>query len=56
LKLNENSLKILETLEFDGTWPTTPFLDLLIRKNKFPANMSQNLNSFLKWNSGLISR
>jgi hypothetical protein len=46
LKLNENSLEILGTLEFDETCSTTPFLHLLTRKNKFPANMSQNLNYF----------
>jgi hypothetical protein len=46
LKLNENLLEILGTLEFDETWPTTPFLHLLTRKNKFPVNMGQNLNSF----------
>jgi hypothetical protein len=55
LKLNGNSLEILGPLEFDETWPTTPFLYLLTRKNKFPVNMGQNLNSFWKWNFGLIS-
>jgi hypothetical protein len=46
LKLNGNSLKILGTLEFDETWSIAPFLHLLTRKNKFPMNVGQNLNSF----------
>jgi hypothetical protein len=56
LKLNGNSLEILVTLEFDETWSTTLFLHLLTRKNNFPVNTGQNLNSFWKWNFGLISR
>jgi hypothetical protein len=35
--LNENSWG----LEFDETWPTTSFVHLIEKKNKFPTNMGQ---------------
>jgi hypothetical protein len=45
-----------------GTWNLVKFgqqflfYTFLQGKNKFLVNMGQNLNSFLKWNFGLISR
>jgi hypothetical protein len=38
---NKNLLEILGTLEFDATWPSTPFLHLLPRKNNFQQNGSK---------------
>jgi hypothetical protein len=34
-------LKILGDLEFDKTWPTASFVDLIEEKNKFQVNVGQ---------------
>jgi hypothetical protein len=41
-------LKILGDLEFDETWPTTSFVQLIEGKNKFQANMVQEFEIPLK--------
>jgi hypothetical protein len=41
-------LKILGDLEFDETWPTTYFVHLIERENKFQANMGQEFEIPLK--------
>jgi hypothetical protein len=41
-------LKILGGLEFDETWPTTAFVHLNERKNKFQANMGLEFKIPLK--------
>jgi hypothetical protein len=49
-------LKILGDLEFDETWLTSSFLDLIERKNKVQANMGQEFEIPLKVEFGLISQ
>jgi hypothetical protein len=48
-------LKILGDLEFDETWPTTSFVDLIEGKHKFQANVGQEFEISLKVEFGLIS-
>jgi hypothetical protein len=48
-------LKILGDLEFDETWPTTSFVDLIEGKHKFQANVGQEIEISLKVEFGLIS-
>jgi hypothetical protein len=43
-------------MEFDETWPTTFFVHLIERKNKFPANVGQESEISLKVEFGLISQ
>jgi hypothetical protein len=47
-------LKILGDLEFDETCPTTSFVHLIERKNKFQANIGQEFKIPLKVEFGLI--
>jgi hypothetical protein len=49
-------LKILGDLEFDETWPTTSFVHLIERKNKFQENMGQEFQISMKVEFGLISQ
>jgi hypothetical protein len=49
-------LKILGDLEFDKTWSTASFVHLIEGKNKFQANMVQELKIPLKVEFGLISQ
>jgi hypothetical protein len=49
-------LKILGDLELDETWPTTSFVHLIDRKNKFPTNMGQEFDISLEVGFGSISR
>jgi hypothetical protein len=49
-------LRNLGDLEFDETWPTTSFVHVLERKNKFQANMGQEFEIPLKVEFGLISQ
>jgi hypothetical protein len=48
LKSRNIWLKILGDLEFDETFPTTSFVHLIERKNKFQANMGQEFEIPLK--------
>jgi hypothetical protein len=48
-------LEILGDLEFDETWPTTSFLHLIKRRNKFPAKVDQKFEFILKVEFELIS-
>jgi hypothetical protein len=48
-------LKTLGDLEFDEIWPTTSFVHLKERENKFQANMGQEFKIPLKVEFGLIS-
>jgi hypothetical protein len=41
-------MKILGDLEFDETWPTTSFVHLIERKNKFPTNIIHEFEISLK--------
>jgi hypothetical protein len=50
--LNENSWG----LEFDETWPTTSFVHLIEKKNKFPTNMGQQFEISSKVEFWLISQ
>jgi hypothetical protein len=56
LKLRNIGLKILGDLEFDETWPITSSVYLIEGKNKFQANVSQELEISLKVEFGLISQ
>jgi hypothetical protein len=49
-------LKTLGDLEFDETWPTTSFVHIMGRKNKFQVNMGQKFKIPLKVEFGLISQ
>jgi hypothetical protein len=49
-------LKNLDYLEFDETWPTTPYVQLIKGKNNFQANMGQEFEIPLKVDFGLISQ
>jgi hypothetical protein len=49
-------LKTLRDLEFDETWPTTSFVYIMERKNKFQVNMGQEFKIPLKVEFGLISQ
>jgi hypothetical protein len=48
-------LKILGDLELNETWPTTSFVHLIERKNKFQANMGQEFEFPVKVEFVLIS-
>jgi hypothetical protein len=54
LKSSNIWLGILGDLEFDENWPTTSFVHLIERKNKFQANMCQEFEIPLKVEFGLI--
>jgi hypothetical protein len=49
-------LKILGDFEFDETWPTASFVDLIEGKNKFQVNMDEEFKIPLKVEFGLISQ
>jgi hypothetical protein len=49
-------LKNLGVLEFDETWLTTSFVHLIEGKNKFQANVGQEIKIPLKVEFGLISQ
>jgi hypothetical protein len=55
LNFKENSRKILKTLEFDGIWLTSSLLQLIARKNTFPAKEDKKIEIQSKKKIGLIS-
>jgi hypothetical protein len=56
MRFNGNSLKKLETLEFDEIWLASSLLHLIARKNTFLEKEDQEVEFPLKREFGLISR
>jgi hypothetical protein len=56
LNANRNSLEILGTFEFNEIWQVSSLLDLIGRKNKFPAKENQNFKFQLRRGFELISQ
>jgi hypothetical protein len=54
LKSKKNSLKILETLDFNKIWLASSLLHLIARKSKFLAKEGQEFKFPLKKEFGLI--
>jgi hypothetical protein len=50
LNANRNSLKILETLEFNEIWQVSSLLPLVARKNKCPAKENKKIEFQLRKN------